>query len=262
MTPTAMHVEDGQILAHQAVGASYRILTLTLPTIAPLARPGQFVHLRLAMLQDAVLRRPFSIYRVEGEQLSILYKSVGRGTAAMKGLQPGSVMSVIGPLGNGFPEPDPASRPVCVAGGYGVAPLSFFARRLGRPGVLFAGGAGGHDILCLEDFKALGWDVHVATEDGSIGTRGLVTAPLDAWLGGQQGPLEFFACGPNGLLKAVGERAMRRNWKAWLSIDRHMGCAVGACLACVQKIRKDGVDVLVRVCKEGPIFESRDVVWE
>jgi dihydroorotate dehydrogenase electron transfer subunit len=262
MTPTAMHVEDGQVIAHERVGASYRILTLALPAITALARPGQFVHLRLAMLEDAVLRRPFSIYRVDGAHLSILYKSIGRGTAAMTDLHPGAVLSVIGPLGNGFPEPAAASLPVCVAGGYGVAPLSFFARRIGRPGVLFTGGAGGHDILCLEDFKALGWDIHVATEDGSMGERGLVTAPLDAWLAGRRDNLEFFACGPNGLLKAVGQRAMHGDWKAWLSIDRHMGCGVGACLACVQKIRKDGVEVLLRVCKEGPIFEARDVVWE
>lgn len=262
MTPTPMQVEDGQVVAHEPVGASYRILTLVLPTIAALARPGQFVHLRLAMLEDAVLRRPFSIYRADDRYLSILYKSVGRGTAAMTHLQPGAVLSVIGPLGNGFPEPAAASLPVCVAGGYGIAPLSFLARRIGRPGVLFVGGAGANDILCLEEFRTLGWDIHVATEDGSIGTCGLVTLPLDAWLTTQQGALEFFACGPNGLLKAVGERAARGNWRAWLSIDRHMGCGVGACLACVQKIQKDGIEMLVRVCKEGPVFEARNVVWE
>ena len=104
--------------------------------------------------------------------------------------------------------------------------------------------------------------MRLATDDGSLGMRGLVTTPLDAWLSDAAQEPEFFACGPNGMLKAVGERAIAGNWKGWLSLDRHMGCGVGACLACVQKIRRDGAETLARVCKEGPIFESREVVWE
>lgn len=258
-----MHVEDGLIVAHESAGAAYSVLTLQLPRIAPLAKPGQFVHVRLGMLSDAVLRRPFSIYRTEGDCLSVLYKAVGRGTAAMRLLQPGAVLSVMGPLGNGFPEPQPGAFPVLVAGGYGIAPLYFLASRLSTPGALFVGGARKDDILLTDAFRALGWDVAVATEDGSLGTRGLVTVPLDLWLGTRQDRVpEFFTCGPNGLLKAVGDRAIRGGWRSWLSLDRHMGCAVGACLACVQRVRKDGVVALVRVCKEGPVFEGRDVVWE
>ncbi len=262
MTQTGMHIEDGKVIAHEPIGASYRVLTLDLPTVAPCATPGQFIHVRIAMLHDAVLRRPFSIYRVDGDRLSILYKSVGRGTAAMKDLQPGDTLSVIGPLGNGFPLPAADATPVMVAGGYGVAPLYFLASRLPRKGLLFVGGAGGHDILCVDDFRTLGWDVRVATEDGSIGTRGLVTTPLDAWLAESHGQPEIYACGPNGMLKAVGDRALRGGWKAWLSLDRHMGCGVGACLACVQKVRKSGGETLARVCKEGPVFAAGDVIWE
>lgn len=262
MTATTMHVEDGKVVSQQPIGAAYRKLTLSLPAIAPRAVPGQFIHLRLAMLHDAVLRRPFSIYITEGDKLSVLYKAVGRGTAVMKDIAPGATLSAIGPLGNGFPMPAPDTVPVLVAGGYGIAPLYFLATRLPRTGILFAGGAGGHDILCIEEFKALGWDVRVATEDGSIGTRGLVTAALDAWLAGPHGAPEFFACGPNGMLKAVGERAIAAGARAWLSLDRHMGCGVGACLACVQRVRKDGAETLARVCTDGPIFESREVLWE
>ena len=259
-----MHVEDGPVVAHESVGAAYRVLTLRLPSVAAKARPGQFVHLRLAMLSDAVLRRPFSIYKADGDCLSILYKTVGRGTAAMKTVEVGAVVNVLGPLGNGFPLPaaDASSVPVLVAGGYGVAPLSFLASQLPRTGLLFVGGATANDILCVDRFKALGWDVRLATDDGSLGQRGLVTAPLDTWLAEAPREPEFFACGPNGMLKAVGERAIAGGWKGWLSLDRHMGCAVGACLACVQKIRRDGGETLARVCKEGPIFEAREVVWE
>lgn len=259
-----MHIEDGTVVAHEPVGAAYRVLTLRLPTVAAKARPGQFVHLRLAMLHDAVLRRPFSIYQVDGDCLAILYKTVGRGTAAMKDLAPGATVSVIGPLGNGFPLPEAKATavPVLVAGGYGVAPLYFLATRLARTGLLFVGGATRADILCVDQFTTLGWDVRLATDDGSLGMRGLVTAPLDTWLTDARREPEFFACGPNGMLKAVGERAITGGWTGWLSLDRHMGCGVGACLACVQRIRKDGAETLARVCKEGPIFESREIVWE
>ncbi len=260
-----MRIEIGTVVGHDPMGPDYRVLTLKLPGVAPVAKPGQFVHLRIAQLHDAVLRRPFSIYRVDGNHLSILYKTVGRGTAAMQNLRLNDPVSVVGPLGNGFPtDVANAFTPVLVAGGYGVAPLYFLARQMTCRGILFVGGAKAVDILLADDFRALGWEVQVATDDGSLGVKGLVTVALDAWLqlNAKQSPPEFFACGPNGMLKAVGDRAIRGNWKAWLSLDRHMGCGVGACLACVQKVRLNGQETLARVCKDGPIFEARDVIWE
>jgi len=259
-----MHIEDGIVVGHVPMGPEYRVLTLKVPDVAATAQPGQFIHLRIAQLHDALLRRPFSIYRIEGKHLSILYKTVGRGTAAMQSLKRDDTVSIIGPLGNGFPLDLPASAtPVLVAGGYGVAPLYFLARHLPRRGVLFIGGAKATDILLADEFRKMEWDVRIATDDGSLGVKGLVTAPLDDWLKAGNGSAhpEFYACGPNGMLKAVGDRAIRGKGKAWLSLDRHMGCGVGACLACVQKIRLNGQDTLARVCKDGPVFESRDVIW-
>lgn len=104
----------------------------------------------------------------------------------------------------------------------------------------------------------------MATQDGSRGATGLVTDVLDAWVAdhGDQG-LELYACGPDGMLKAVGERSIAWGCKGWLSLDKHMGCGVGACLACVQEIRlPDGSTDLLRVCKDGPVFEAADIVWE
>lgn len=259
-----MRTEIGTVISHVSMGPEYRVLTVKLPGITREAKPGQFVHLRIAQLHDALLRRPFSIYRVDDQHLSILYKTVGRGTAAMQCLKTGDSLSLIGPLGNGFPlELKAHTIPVLVAGGYGVAPLFFLARRLPHKGVLFVGGAKAADILLTGEFEQLGWDVRIATDNGSLGTQGLVTAPLDAWL--KEIPAgsspEFFACGPNGMLKAVGDRALHGHWNAWLSLDRHMGCGVGACLACVQKVRLNGQETLARVCKDGPVFEAREVIW-
>jgi dihydroorotate dehydrogenase electron transfer subunit len=170
----------------------------------------------------------------------------------------------MGPMGTGFPAPDPDSLPVLVAGGYGVAPLYLFARRTRMTGKLFIGAASAADVLCVDDFKAYGWEVVVATEDGSAGVRGLVTAALDAWLGkdGLSARPEFFACGPDGMLRAVGDRAIAAGRPAWLSLDKHMGCGMGACLACVQRLKSDNGDIYWgRVCRDGPVFEARRIVW-
>jgi dihydroorotate dehydrogenase electron transfer subunit len=267
-----MKLEQARVLSHRELCGDYRLLVLDAPSIAPQAQPGQFVHLRVPGLEDAVLRRPFSIYRAKGKSLSLLYKQIGRGTAAMAALQKGDRLSLIGPLGKGFPKVARGSFPVLVAGGYGVAPLLFLAERMKTKGILFVGGATADDVLCTDDFKKIGWQVQVATVDGSMGKKGLVTNVLDAWLAQRQSGSsalqknvipQFYACGPDGMLKAVGQRAIRNNWIAWLSLDKHMGCGVGACLTCVQRIRvDDGKDIWARVCKEGPVFEARRVVWK
>jgi dihydroorotate dehydrogenase electron transfer subunit len=261
-----MKLEQAKVLTHRELCGNYRLLVLHSPSIASRSKPGQFVHLRVPGMEDAVLRRPFSIYRAKGRSLSLLYKEIGRGTAAMGAIRQGDRISLIGPLGKGFPPSRRASFPVLVAGGYGVAPLLFLAERTKTKGILFVGGATASDVLCTSEFRKIGWKVLVATEDGSMGTKGLVTSALDAWIAkrkaGQPEP-EFYACGPDGMLKAVGQRAIANGWTAWLSLDKHMGCGVGACLTCVQRIRLDnGRETWARVCKDGPVFEARQIVWQ
>lgn len=259
-----MYVENAEVVSHELLTGGYRLLTMRCPLVSGEVIAGQFVHLRIPDAPELCLRRPFSIYRADGGKLALLYKTVGAGTHSMQTIEPGTEVSVIGPLGNGFPVGDPKAMPVLVAGGYGVAPLSLLAGGMEAVGAVFIGGQGAQDILCSDDFESSGWPVHVATEDGSEGVKGLVTDVLDEWL---EGPgldkkLEFFACGPEGMLGAVGERALARESLAWLSLDRHMGCGVGVCLACVQKIKSsDGEEQWARTCKDGPVFESRQIVW-
>jgi dihydroorotate dehydrogenase electron transfer subunit len=253
-----------KVLAHDELGAGYRMLELQAGAIADAATPGQFVHLRVPALETSALRRPFSIYGAEDGTLSILYKTVGRGTLAMNALKTGETVQVLGPIGRGFPL-NPSGVPVLIGGGYGVAPLRFLAERLPRKGAVLIGGRTETDILCRKAFAELGWPVVIATQDGSLGEAGLVTQPLDRTLDefAKDGrTAELFCCGPDGLLKAVGERAIARGCKAWLSLDKRMVCGAGACLACVQKLRKaDGTEWLGRVCVDGPVFESREIVW-
>ncbi len=259
-----MQIEKAIVRIHERVAGDYRELVLDAPATAGAARPGQFVHLRVPRLDGSVLRRPFSIYRARDARLSILYKSVGRGTRAMESIAVGDTVDMIGPLGNGFPLEGIGENPALVAGGYGVAPLSFLAGEVDVRGTVFIGGATARDILCVGDFESLGWTVRITTEDGSLGAKGLVTAALDVWMAEQQGasPVHY-ACGPDGMLRAVGERAVAAGHTAWLSLDKHMGCGVGACLACVQKIRgEDGSVSWKRVCKDGPVFDASVIEWD
>lgn len=264
-----MLIETVKVKKQRRLKGGYYLLELNSPGIAALVQPGQFVHLRVPRLASAVLRRPFSVFRARPGRLAILYKNIGLGTQSMTELRPGDKVNLLGPLGKGFPAPQPGRYPLLVAGGYGMAALYLAAKRAKVKGAVFVGGATANDILCAEDFRRLGWDVRVATEDGSAGQKGLVTRILDRWLQSERRgrEVEFFACGPNGMLKAVCKRAGHGGWRGWISMDRHMGCGLGACLACVQKVRQRDASgnetwAWARVCTEGPVFECRDILWQ
>lgn len=263
-----MLIENVKVHSHRPLKGGYWLLTLKSKSIAPVVQPGQFVHLRVPPSAEAALRRPFSVFRAQAGRLAILYKTVGKGTQAMASLRTGDEVNILGPLGNGYPKARKNAFPVLVAGGYGMAALYLVAQRARVKGIVFVGGKCADDILCAGDFRRLRWDVRVATEDGSAGQKGLVTRVLDAWLNSERHgrQLEFFACGPNGLLKAVCKRVGQGGWDGWISMDRHMGCGLGACLACVQKVRtRDAAGQITwhwaRVCTEGPVFACRDIMW-
>jgi dihydroorotate dehydrogenase electron transfer subunit len=260
-----MKQESTTVLEHQNFQGEYRILRLAAPQIGPLVKPGQFLHLLIPHYDRSVLRRPFSIYKADADGVAILYKPVGRGTETMRILKKGDTIDIIGPLGNGYPALGAGRMPVLVAGGYGNAALYLMAKQLPVKGVAFFGGRTAQDILCVDEFKALGWEVRSTTEDGSLGTRGLVTADFDPWMQaqGDVSPLELFVCGPNGMLKAMGERAIEHGFTAWLSLDKNMACGVGACLTCVIKRKNVGGGwEWARCCKDGPVFESREILWD
>lgn len=263
------------VLAREDRGAGYRFLRLAAPDLAAAAAPGQFVHLRVPALEPSALRRPFSLCDADpaAGTVSILYKEVGRGTAAMASLAPGDPVDLMGPLGRGFPLPPPDAVPLLVGGGYGVAPLLFLAKTIlarqtaeppNHPTIhLFAGGRTAADVLLLDEFRALGVEVHPATDDGSLGEKGLVTAPLDRFLASRpaETPVALYACGPAPMLRALDDRAVAGGFPAWLSLDRRMACGVGACCGCAQKVRDpDGSVRIAMVCSDGPVFPAGSIV--
>ena len=255
--------EKCKVVSHEEIGAGYRYLILEAPKMAAELRPGQFVHVRVPALETSALRRPFSVFDAEDGKVTVLYKTVGRGTAALNAVKAGDEINVLGPLGHGFPLKCDGV-PLLVGGGYGVAPLHFLAKRLQSNNQtipkLFIGGRSAAELLALDKFKALGVEVFTATNDGSAGVKGLVTDPLDEELTklrerGEK--FELFACGPDPMLKAVAMRATGTGSKGWISMDRHMICGVGACYACIQKTVRGNS----RCCIEGPVFAAEDLVW-
>ena len=252
-----------QIVSNKRDTDLYFRLIVRAPQIAPLVQPGQFVHVRILLLKEALLRRPFSIFQVSGDTLSILYKTIGRGTEVLARMGPGEDLSMIGPLGHGFTVPQPGGEtPLLVAGGYGMAALYLLAERSPQQGIVFVGGRRRVDILCEEEFRALGWEVRVTTEDGSHSEKGLVTQALQTELKRRATGRKLFACGPTAMLQAVGRLATDFKLPAELSLDEHMGCGIGVCLTCVVPIKTGDGWEYQRTCTEGPVFDSRHVAWE
>ncbi len=254
------------IVANERDTDQYFRLVLKAPDIAPLIQPGQFAHVRILPLKDALLRRPFSIFQTTNDTFSILYKTVGKGTDVLSRMRTGEEVSVIAPLGHGFTVPKSGGEiPLLIAGGYGMAAMFLLAQRSPQKGIVFVGGRRRVDILCDKDFAAIGWEIRVATEDGSHGEKGLVTQPLLAEIKNSKlktQNLKLFACGPTPMLKAVGKIAEDFNLPAELSMDEHMCCGVGTCLTCVIKVKSGDDWEYQRTCTEGPVFDSRQIVWE
>jgi dihydroorotate dehydrogenase electron transfer subunit len=251
-----------QVVSNQRDTDLYFRLVAYAPRIAPLVQPGQFLHVRIPGLRDALLRRPFSLFQVAGDTLSILYKTVGKGTEALSRLRAGEEFSAIGPLGHGFTLPKPGGEtPLLVAGGYGTAALYLLAQRSPQQGIVFVGGRRRVDILCEKEFHALGWEVRITTEDGSLGEKGLVTQPLLGELKRNAAGRKLFACGPTPMLKAVARIGADFNAPVELSMDERMCCGIGVCLTCVIPIKTAEGWEYQRTCTEGPVFDARKLVF-
>jgi dihydroorotate dehydrogenase electron transfer subunit len=255
--------ETVRIISQERDAGLYYRLVLRAPRIAPQVAPGQFIHVRILPMKEALLRRPFSVFRAAGEELAILYKAVGRGSEVLARMVAGEDLSVIGPLGHGFTVPRAGAEvPLVVAGGYGMAATYLLAQRSPQKGILFLGGRRKEDILCVEEFRALGWEVRITTEDGSQGEKGLVTQPLLEELRRGATGRKLYACGPTPMLRAVGKIAEEFGLPAELSMDEHMCCGVGVCLTCVIPVKTKTGWEYQRTCTEGPVFAAERVLWE
>ena len=186
------------LASREGLGGAYFVLTFRHPETAREARPGQFVMMKAGLSAEPPLRRPFSILATdpERETFSLFVKAVGPGSGALCAMAPGDEALCLGPLGRPFTAPPAGTEALLVAGGYGVAPFRFLGeelRRTGGRGRLFYGGRTAADLPLLERLGGLGLEIVPATEDGSLGVRGRVTAPLEAHLEAAKGPVRLYA---------------------------------------------------------------------
>ncbi len=259
---------DVPLVEKNTLDGPYALLSFRHPEISREARPGQFVMIKAGLSADPPLRRPFSILTTDAERetFTLFLKVVGEGSRGLADMNVGSLAQCLGPLGRPFSVPPPGEEAMMIAGGYGIAPFFMMSQELvkaDRGGRVFYGGRSAGDIQLREPFEALGMPLVPATEDGSLGFRGRVTEPLEQHLDAAQGSARLFACGPDAMLRAVSLIAERRGLPCQVSLDPWMGCGVGTCLGCVVWIRRaDEERAKYRcACTEGPVFDSRVVVW-
>jgi dihydroorotate dehydrogenase electron transfer subunit len=268
-----------EVAANRQLSGGYFVLELACAVLElgcahenPIARakPGQFVMLRGEWGRDLLNGRAFSVLEPSHpnypNRFSVLLKVFGRGTALLQQLNPGERLTVTGPLGRGFPAPSGRTQ-LLVAGGVGLPPLHLHARvaaaaHRAHEVEMFYGGRTADDLVLTEALEDWGIRTVLATEDGTRGEHGRVTAPLLARLdrAAREGEaVELLSCGPTPMLKAVRELGLARGIPTYLCLEEMMACGFGVCLGCAVPVY--GRKPYAYCCTDGPVFEAREVRW-
>jgi dihydroorotate dehydrogenase electron transfer subunit len=250
-------VLDCVVLENRLMSTEISLLRLTSSESFPFGVAGQFVMLRIDG-GGILLRRPFSIHGIDyaKNELHLLIRAAGAGTRWLRGVVPGDVINIMLPLGHGFTIPERSTLPLLlIGGGVGVAPLLYLGEQLvgrGITPIFLLGARTSEGIVRYEEFRRLG-EVHISTEDGSMGERGYVTD--HSVLRGDFGFI--YACGPLPMLRSVASYASNRGIGCEVSLENRMACGLGACLCCVERTLSGHVCV----CTEGPVFNIDQLSW-
>ena len=269
-----------EIVTNQEIHPTYYRMGLAGPALEVGWEPGQFFMVKIGSGIEPLLRRPFSIHWMEKGYLEILYRVMGKGTARLPFLQPGETVDLLGPLGRGFSIPADLKVAFLIAGGMGVAPLRGLAgqvrARLQGPGTTASGRGPGpkievviggkrrETILSGEKLREMGAAVHITTEDGSLGRKGLATDLLLELLTKYDSAgsvlSAIYVCGPHALLGKVARMAAAAGIPCQVSMEEYMACGLGACMGCAVKTRTQP-DSYQLVCKDGPVFDAKEISW-
>lgn len=246
------------IVSQKQIGSDVFDMVLHVGEVAFLAKPGQFISM-YSNDKSKLLPRPISICGIDKEEgnLRVVYRALGEGTKEFSKMVPGDTLDVIGPLGNGFTMKK--KKALLFGGGIGIPPMLELAKQLDCEKVAVLGYR--DEIFLAEEFKQV-TKVAIASEDGKTGTKGNV---LDAVCElGLEGDV-IYACGPTPMLKAIQAYAEEKGIEAQISLEERMACGIGACLACVCKSKEIDHHTYVhnkRICKDGPVFDAKEVVFE
>jgi len=276
-----MTQQSARVVTHRRIARDHFRLSLRCPAVARTAQPGQFIHLRCTADGAAVprgglgpsplLRRPFSLFDVDGDRgtCDLIYKVVGVGTEALRQVDVGQSLDVLGPLGTTFTADGTTQYAVLIGGGVGIPPLYFWAKALTARGIsteAYLGVRTQGYLICAGDFRRLGVPVQTATDDGSVGFRGSVTDLVaHRFRRRQPSPgTTLYVCGPTPMMAAATALARRWHLPAQVSLEERMGCAMGVCMGCIVEIAGPHPTEhrrFQRVCTEGPVFTAETVVW-
>lgn len=254
----AKRIDDFKIVENKRVAEDLFILELTFDEKLPELKPGQFVQVRVDNSPSTFLRRPISIHDVDYKlnTFKLLIQVAGNGTAVLSELFPGDLLNMVYPLGNAFTDPLPGETILLAGGGVGVAPLLFLGKHLKSIGYnpeWLLGFRNKERIIDLHEYSGIG-KVHLTTEDGSEGEKGYVTN--HSVLSGTHFD-RVYCCGPDPMMKSVGEYCIKNNIACEVSLENLMACGFGICLCCIVSTVKGNICT----CTEGPVFNITDLKW-
>ena len=265
----------GEILKNEEVAQDCFLMSVALHSAFADPQPGQFLMLRISGMSEPFLARPFSIYSFQREkdfcQVDLLYQVVGKGTQILAGLIKATQVEIIGPLGNGFEIPQNAKNLVLIAGGMGVAPLSFLAENLEKKACsasskmyIYLGAKNSEALSGMDKIKNLSCTALICTDDGSKGQKGFVTHLFQKdFKNYTPENTSIFACGPKDMLKALARILRGTKYSCQVSLEERMACGVGACLGCAVAVKQAKSAIgYKRVCADGPVFNINEIVWK
>lgn len=233
-------------------------LTVLCPDIASITQAGQFAHIKAT---GFFLRRPISICEVDKQKgtIRLVFEVRGDGTKEIARLNENEQIDLIAPLGHGFTLLAKDKNAIVVGGGIGVPPMLEVAKHYGENATAIIGFCSSNAVILYDDFVSHECDTVLCTDDGTRGEKGYVTTALECTLSSKKVDI-IYACGPHVMLKGVVELANKYKITCEVSLEERMGCGVGACLVCACKSVKDGNEYYAHVCKDGPVFNSNNVV--
>lgn len=249
------HCDNFVVSEKKFLNSSFFKLKLKSKKTLPEINPGQFVEVQVNSDSKVLLRRPISINDVDSQtnEISLIIQTVGQGTKELAKINEGKEINLVYPLGNGFNIE--GENPLLVGGGVGIAPLLYLAKNFYAKGIkpkVLLGFRSQEQMIDLKEYEKYA-DVYISTQDGSVGSKGLVTENEIF----TQSYDTIYTCGPTPMMKAISDYSLKNNIKCFASLENKMACGIGACLCCVQNTTQGHKCT----CTEGPVFNVKDIIW-
>lgn len=253
-----------EIISNSSINKQFHLLKVRPLSEIIQPAPGQFYMLQAGDNYDPLIKRPLSIFNYNGMHLEFLFRIRGRGTSYLSRVRTGETIYLIGPLGNGYPTPK--GDFIAIAGGIGIASIMPLLRQFDKKAILFYGARNNNELLMLDTACELAKKSFISTDDGAKGEKGLITRLFVDFIESnlECRILPVYCCGSPPMLKVLAAIIESYNMRCYASVEEYMACGVGACLGCVIKVKSDeekGFSYKT-ACKDGPVFELKDLIWQ